>query len=93
MKKLVCILVFLSCLWGSFAIGFGELGGLSAFVPINLGIRVYLGNMPDFGNLKADWNKGMGNINALQANLIQMVLHQRCSWPLDKVQSSAWNRF
>ena len=55
---------------------FGDSGGLAVFAPINLGIRIYLGNMPDFGNLKADWNKGLGSLNALQSNIMQAAFSQ-----------------
>lgn len=55
---------------------FGDGGGLAVFVPINLGVRIYLGNTPDFGNLEAEWNKGLSSLNALQANVMQAAFSQ-----------------
>ena len=52
---------------------FGDGGGLAVFVPINLGLRIYLGNI---GKLKASWDKGMSSLNALQANVMQAAFSQ-----------------
>lgn len=60
----------------SVGFGLGDSGGLAAFVPITLGIRVWLDNMPDFGGIKTDLNKGLGSFQSLQAGAMQAAFAQ-----------------
>lgn len=68
----------------SVGFNFSETSGLSTFVPITIGIRIWLDHFPDFGNLdtpSVSKNKNKANINlnglhSLQSELLQASFEQ-----------------
>jgi len=59
---------------------FGSDSGLKVFVPINLGLRVWINNIPDFSGItnsmntaKASMNQGLGRLQVLEGEMMQTM--------------------